>query len=194
MKNLVGERYGRVVVTRFDRRDKNRYYWRCKCDCGNKFVTRADGLGGRVRSCGECVRHLGVRPLYFIWKAMLSRCTKPESSSYERYGGRGIRVCDEWLDYFQFHKWAKRKYKAGLSIDRIDNDGPYAPDNCRWTTDRIQLDNRSNTIWIEHSGQRKTLSEWADHLGIKYDTLYTRVQRYGWSAERALTTVRQRVI
>lgn len=126
----------------------------------------------------------------YVYYDMLRRCYKPEDRAYYRYGRRGITVCDEWRkDCCNFYKWAKDNgYKPGLQLDRIDNDKGYSPDNCHWVTPRDNMINRRCTRWIEYNGERHTLKEWAEITGIDYQVLADRIYRYGWNAERALTT------
>ena len=130
-----------------------------------------------------------IRHVYY---GMLKRCYDDKNKAYHRYGGRGITVCDEWKnDCRNFYLWAKENgYREGLTIDRIDNNKGYSPDNCRWTTYKVQSANRECTRWIEFNGERKTLKEWADTIGLSYNVLADRIYRYGWSVEKALTTDR----
>lgn len=126
----------------------------------------------------------------YVYYDMLKRCHNPKDSNYDRYGKRGITVCDEWRnDCKVFYKWAKDNgYKAGLQLDRIDNDGNYEPNNCRWVSARENGLNKRNTLYITYKGKRKPLSDWAMEKGLNYDTLKDRIYRYGWSVERALET------
>lgn len=120
---------------------------------------------------------------------MRRRCNSLSASQYERYGGRGIRVCNEWdADFRSFRKWAfENGYKEGLSIDRINNNGNYEPSNCRWATHKQQSNNQSDTLKIKYKGKTKTLHEWADILNIKPHTLYYRVYRAKWDLDRAFS-------
>lgn len=125
-----------------------------------------------------------------IWAAMRERCNNQWCKAYPNYGGRGITVCERWSSFENFLADMGRRPSLGHSIDRIDNDGPYSPDNCRWATRVEQKANqrpRKDAVWIEHDGHRKTLDDWARALGIRYGTLYQRLAK-GWSTERALTT------
>lgn len=126
--------------------------------------------------------------LYEVWYTMRRRCNCPNSKAYKYYGGKGITVCKEWdTDFSVFQKWAiENGYTEGLSIDRIDVTGNYEPSNCRWATRKEQSNNKTTTLKIEHKGETRTLSEWAEYLGIKLDTLYYRIFKLGWSIERAL--------
>lgn len=128
--------------------------------------------------------------IYGIWADMKGRCLNPNRPKYVRYGGRGIQVCDEWRNSFaSFYAWAMENgYREDLSIDRIDNDGNYCPENCRWITMREQASNKSTNHFITHDGQTLTMSEWARRIGISREVLKDRICRYGWEYERALTT------
>lgn len=176
--------------------------WICKCDCGNTISTTWNGLKtGRTNSCGcykrdvasqLCKRlrtkHGGADTrLYNVWKSMRGRCLRKSDKSYKNYGERGIGVCDEWQKSYQsFCNWATANgYKQGLSIDRIDNDGNYEPDNCRWTTAKEQSRNRSTNKFIEINGATKTVTEWCDSAGVPHSTYFERVKN-GQSPEKAL--------
>ena len=124
--------------------------------------------------------------LYEVWCSMRARCNRPTAGMYERYGGRGIRVCKEWDDFPTFREWAQKSgYKEDLSIERKDNDGDYCPENCVWATAKEQANNQSTTLKIKMLDVEKPLHVWADFLGLNPDTLYYRIKR-GWSVERAL--------
>ena len=127
--------------------------------------------------------------LYRCWQAMKARCYQLNNCKYSDYHGRGICVCDEWNhDYIAFRNWALNNgYSDNLTLDRIDNNGNYCPENCRWATARQQNNNTRRNHYVEYNGERRTISEWADHLGIPYNTLNQRFWG-GWSAEKALTT------
>lgn len=124
--------------------------------------------------------------MYLIWFDMKRRCYQPQNKRYKRYGGRGIKVCDEWLENFQnFFDWSMENgYSDNLTIDRIDGDLDYSPNNCRWADVYEQANNRSNNHYITYNGVTKTLKQWSDYLGISYYVLRGRFHR-GWSVERA---------
>lgn len=128
--------------------------------------------------------------IYSIYKGMKDRCRYKTNDNYERYGGRGIRVCEEWLaDYMNFYNWAiNNGYKEGLTLDRIDSNKNYEPDNCRWATYKEQANNTRRNNFITYNGETHTLTEWAEKLGIKRSTLTTRIHRQHWNIEKALTT------
>ena len=115
------------------------------------------------------------KPWYNSYHAMMDRCYRKNNVNYALYGGRGIKVCDEWHNIEVFEKWAiDNGYRKGLTIDRIDSDGDYEPNNCRWSTMREQTNNRRNTIRLEHNGETHTISEWAKIIGVNRSTLNNR--------------------
>lgn len=162
--DLTGQRFGCVtVLSRADNSSRGEVMWFCRCDCGNEFTTRARSLrSGETRSCG-CTKlekliagskkvntkhgaapHRGYTKLYNTWLRMKGRCNRPTADNYKYYGGRGISVCDEWQhDFASFRDWAQTHgYQGGLSIDRIDVNGNYCPENCRWITMADQQRNK----------------------------------------------------
>lgn len=184
--NLLGNQFGRLTVIRkSDRRGSDGgIYWICKCSCPEGNIVEASSgnlIRGYVRSCG-CLAKERSSEVHKVWKTptelflstnkynkMIQRCYNPNNDSYEDYGARGIYVCDEWLDPVhgrrRFVDWAlKAGYKLGadLSIDRIDNDGPYAPWNCRWATAKEQANNRRNNVLIAIDNVTMTLAEWIE--------------------------------
>ena len=128
-------------------------------------------------------------PLYNTWRNIHQKCLNPNSPAYKYYGGRGISVCDEWKsDFLTFYNWANANgYRDGLTIDRINNDGDYTPNNCRWVTMKEQSINKRNTVTLEYNGITKSIKEWSDDLGFKREVLKSRLKN-GWSAEETLTT------
>ena len=130
-----------------------------------------------------------THPLYNAWKNMRRRCDNPNTKWYKNYGGRGIKVCEEWnADPLEFIHWAlSNGWEQGLTLDRIDNNGNYEPNNCQWISRQDQLLNRRNNRVMTLNGKTQTMKEWADELGINPQTLSNRVNRQGWSDEKALT-------
>lgn len=128
-------------------------------------------------------------PEYNSWVAMKGRCYNNNDSHYHRYGGRGIKVCDRWLNSFiNFLDDMGNKPTTKHSLDRIDNDGDYSPDNCRWVTNIEQGNNKSDTVFVEYNGIKKTIRQWSDFTGISYKTLRQRLFIYNWPVGKALTT------
>ena len=201
--NLVGRRFGALVVLSEAERRKYVRYWACRCDCGVTTEVDQGALRrGRTSSCG-CKRarlisanrktHGKTRTkLYSVWSAMRNRCINPRYPQFYLYGGRGIRVCSAWSRYPVFESWAiEAGYQEGLSIDRIDNDGDYSPANCRWVDSFEQGRNKRNNRFITHNGETKTLSEWARAHGLAVNVLHSRLKT-GWSIKAALSTPARR--
>lgn len=126
-----------------------------------------------------------------IWRGMIKRTTRPSHSEWKNYGGRGIKVCERWLEYRNFYEDMAPSYRAGLTVDRIDVNGDYEPGNCRWATYALQARNKRNNRMITHDGRTLCVADWAGELGIPLDTVYRRVSR-GWPLKKALFTPRQK--
>lgn len=206
MKKLLdraGERYGRLtVVSRWERLPSGHSKWLCICDCGNTKIVEDSNLKRSEKiSCGcwrkelykESGKYIGQSRtnIYKIWASMVKRCTKANATNYKYYGGRGIKVCDDWLDdkngFFLFKNWAyENGYQDGLSIERIDVNGDYTPDNCTWVTWTEQCKNKRSNHYLTLNGVTKTLTDWAKYTGINRGTITSRLKR-GWSVEKALT-------
>jgi hypothetical protein len=196
--DITGQRFGRLVVLRLAPRARRERYWVCRCDCGNETTIRGDHLRyGRQISCGcykreESASRMTVHGgegsrLYNTWQKMRGRCADERNA---RYGGRGIRVCDEWSAFPTFRDWALASgYSEELTIDRIDNDGDYCPVNCRWATPETQARNRGgyNTM-LTFNGKTACLTEHAKDADLPGKLVWERIKRRGWSVERALTT------
>lgn len=170
-------------------------YWNCICECGNKrVVSRRTLLRGTSKSCGcrgkdWCRTHgLEGTKVYNAWAGIIQRCENPKYHSFARYGGRGIKVCPQWRDSFEaFYADMGECPNSRWSVGRINNDGDYSPENCRWESPTQQIRNRGITKIIEFRGEAKSLAEWAEIVGIKRRIIADRL-RSGWSADRALTT------
>lgn len=202
IKDMTGQRFGRLYVIAFDHLDEvnGLAYWRCICDCGKEVVVRGNCLRtGESRSCGCLARELSsIRNsthncrntrLYHTWIDMKQRCMNPNQPDYPRWGGRGITVCESWLKSFDnFKEWAiENGYTDTLTIDRIDNDGNYCPENCRWATLEDQANNRRNSKLIEFNGEIHSETQWSRLLGGNRNLVHARLKK-GWSIEKALTT------
>lgn len=193
----VGQKYGRLLVlSRAENKSEKdaNARWNCQCDCGKISVVYGQDLQReKVKSCGclnaeNRIKHgMSRTNVHAVWRMMRDRCSNPNNAAYKNYGGRGIRVCERW-DSFENFLNDMGSRPDGYSIDRIDNDGNYEPSNCRWATTKQQLNNQRRNRVIELNGERKTIAQWADSLGIDWYTLRSRLDRYGWTIERALTT------
>ena len=201
IESLIGERFGRlIVIGEVGRTKRMQRLWLCKCDCGNtKILTTGVLKNGAVKSCGclrsEMVSNKNYRhgmsetKIYKTWKSMKYRCFNSNADEYERYGGRGITICKDWLIFENFCNWAMQNgYDDSLTIDRIDNDGNYEPNNCRWISLRKQMRNKSINRKLTYKGETKCLIEWAEYFEINPSTIRTRIDRYGWPVEKALET------
>lgn len=202
--DLTGKRFGRLtVIERSSEKNQCSSKWICECDCGNVVSVYSHNLRqGTTVSCGcynlerlhNDKRHLthglGNHPIYETWCHMKTRCCNPNATGYENWGGRGITICDEWKeDFVQFYDWSiTHGWREGLTIDRIDNDGPYSPDNCRWVTPKEQANNTRRNHILEFNGKRHTISEWSEITGIDRNVICKRITTLGWTEEKALTT------
>jgi hypothetical protein len=194
-EDITGRRFGRLVAIRRSATGNGRS-WVIQCDCGNEFETQRSNLVGR-RSCGfNCpVRREHnappwvEEPLHWVWNSMKARVHNPKHKSYPRYGGRGIRVCPEWQKYKPFREWALANgYARGLSIERIDNEGDYRPENCRWATMKEQSRNKSSNLLVKYRGKTTSLVAHAEAAGIPYPVVQQRFTHLRWSIDRALET------
>ena len=167
------------------------------CDCGNFKTVTWDSISAGTRSCG-CLQHekkfeylithgMSKSPEYSIWCLIKRRCTNPKDKCFATYSKRGI--CQEWLNSFEaFYKDMGPRPSPEHTIDRIDNDGPYSPNNCRWATKPEQARNKSSNVNLTYQGKTQCLTDWAKEMNMPKLTLYSRLKRSGWSVERALTT------
>ncbi len=201
MDDLTGQRFGRLTVIRPDKYSPKSHgtRWLCKCDCGKKKTVLASCLKrGLTISCGcfsseqkskrTKTHGFGNRDrLYRIWSNMKSRCYSQTDRNFKRYGARGIEICQEWrTDFLKFREWAiANGYQDGLSIDRIDNNKGYSPDNCRWADRTTQSNNRRTNVFITYHGETHTIAEWAMITGVKSATLASR-KAHGWSDEECI--------
>ena len=200
--DLTGQKFGRLtVLSRTDNNKHRQVMWLCQCKCGNFIVVRGYRLkDGHTKSCGclnkeqaiiNVSKHhshkLSNTRLYQTWQNIKKRCLNYKDKNYKNYGGRGIEICNEWLNPNNFFKWALNNgYSDNLTIDRIDNNKGYTPNNCRWTTLKTQANNKRNNHLLTFKGKTKTMIQWADKFKINYYTLSTRLKR-NWTTERALT-------
>lgn len=197
--DISGNRYGRLVAINPIRKN-NGIYWVCKCDCGNTTEVLPQHLNrGLIRSCG-CLRKdvsskknkkhgMSKTRIYKEWKGIKERCLNKNNHAYKNYGGRGITICDKWLGengFEYFCDWAMQNgYSDDLTIDRIDNDKGYSPDNCRWVNRFVQMNNQRGNRIIEYNGRAQTLAMWAREYGLKPGLVASRL-KYGWKIDDAL--------
>lgn len=202
--NLIGRRFGRLtVIENAPNKGRNRM-WRCKCDCGNEAVVATGCLtGGDTKSCGcymkDRIRETHIKhgqtktKLYKVWSEMKRRCNNPHDNVFKHYGGRGITYTPEWERFEPFMEWAEsngyQDARRGLyTLDRINVNGNYTPDNCRWIPQSEQARNTRTTKRYRLLETTHTLSEWSEIVGISHGTLWARIHNYGWTVEKALTT------
>lgn len=203
--DLTGKKFGRLKVIKQADTVKGHLRWHCKCDCGKDTIVYGSSLkNGNTTSCGcyktENAKRLysGVRQndkhLYGVWNGIKQRCRNSNHKSYPNYGGRGINVCDEWANnYESFYYWSINcGYKKGLEIDRINNDGNYEPNNCRWVEREIQANNKRNVTLFTIGQTTKSLSQWCREYNQDYFLVRQRIYKLGWSIETALNTQKNR--
>lgn len=205
--DLTNKKFGRLTVANIRNKNKNNeIIWLCKCECGNTLWVKSKNLtrsARPTRSCGCIKKELnktrGIKHnkrhtrLYGIWAGIKRRCYNPQEKMYKYYGGRGIKVCDEWLnDFEKFNEWAfangydENAKRGECTIDRINVDGDYEPSNCRWISMKAQNLNKGTNRVIELNGENKCLSEWLQITGVSSTSFYRRLNN-GWSEQKALS-------
>jgi hypothetical protein len=209
-KDLTGCRFGRLVATRDSGRRTNcKIVWECLCDCGTVTTVVSTSLThGGTQSCGCWQREqakerarcgtagavftshgMSTRPVYAVYQTMIARCHDPRSTAFHKYGGRGIAVVDRWRGRGGFEAFLADMGTppfAGASIDRIDNDGPYSPQNCRWATKRQQARNRRVGLRVQYRGEMRLVIEIAEEVGIAYKTLHKRLRYQHMTIDEAI--------
>ena len=198
LKNIVGKKYTRwTVVSRAENRimpnGKARIMWNCICDCGAKSIVFGQSLASSdSKSCG-CLKSgnpthgMSYKPIYKIWAAMKYRCLNKNDKRYRDYGGRGISVCNEWLNSFERFYSDMGSRPNGMSLDRKDNDGDYTPENCKWSTQKEQSANMRNNLNITYNGTTMTATQWSRKLGGSDNLVSHRIHLLNWDNERAVT-------
>lgn len=198
----IGERFNNLLIIDEIKTPSKDCIAVCKCDCGTiKKINRASVVMGKTRSCG-CLASVATRfkpthgksrtKIYRIWRGMRNRCLNKNADQYKYYGDRGISVCDSWRDFKNFYRDMGDVPKS-LSLDRINNNGNYCKENCKWSTRSEQQRNKTNNITLTYNGETKLAIEWAEQLGIRQETLKSRIN-LGWSDLDVLTrTVKHKV-
>jgi hypothetical protein len=203
MINLTGQRFDRLLVQEFAGMSKNcQSMWTCICDCGNtKSILGQSLRNGKTRSCGcykkeqiikantthgQARRGFKTRA-YRIWLTMLQRGTNPKTNYFKNYEPGNENVCNKWLTFEGFYE-DMGDCPKGMTLDRKDNIKGYYKENCRWATPKEQSSNRKSNVYKTYKEETKTISQWAEHLNMPFTTLWNRLNTYGWSIERALTT------
>ena len=203
-KDLTGKKYGRLTVISFaglyiTPSGQKHAKWNCICDCGNEIVARASSLSvGDIVSCGcynkeRSTKHgMSRTRLYQIWSGMKNRCTNKNSKPYIWYGQKGISVSDEWQEYEPFHQWAiENGYNDTMTIDRIDPDKSYCPENCRWLSISENV-KRASEIIVEIDGVALNMSEWSRKIGMSRNWFYRVKTKYG--LERAIEMLKEKLM
>jgi len=185
-----GDKYNRLTAIKFSHRDKRGHqYWLFKCDCGNENVILVSNVKrGTTKACGCLLKTHGMHgtKTYWSWAAMKDRCLNKNNPEYKHYGGRGIKVCNEWVKFENFYK-DMGECPPNKTLDRIDNSKGYYKENCRWANLKEQNNNKRTNHLITYKGKTQTISQWARELNLGYKCLSHRINR-GWKIERALTT------
>lgn len=207
-RDLTGQVFSRLTVIDrapdfLDQKGRSRVRWRCVCECQRVIIVRSDHLyKGTIRSCG-CLRADVLKSLvgvcryqfqhgnsrtreYQSWNQARQRTTNPKNHKYPSYGGRGIRMAEEWIDDFPAFFQHMGFRPPGTTLDRIDNNRGYEPGNCRWATAKEQARNTRNNVLIEIDGLKKTAGEWSEVSGIPEERIRTRISRDCWDAKRAV--------
>lgn len=190
----IGDKFYNFTIEKifddYEHKNKGKFCL-AKCICGTEKVLPLYYIvSGDSKSCG-CLRGKGntkkYKNVYDIWRMMKKRCFDKNAKEYINYGKRGITICPDWLEYETFLDWAlENGYEKGLSIERIDNNGNYCPQNCKWIPLEKQARNRRNNHFITYAGKTKCLAEWAEIVGINQDVIKDRLNRYNWTIEEAL--------
>jgi hypothetical protein len=200
VQDLSGRRFGKLVALRFVARRTHQTMWLFRCDCGTeKEIAAGVVKAGSTVSCGCHIREVtrlrstshghksggAESPEYKSWRSMLDRCEKPSHKSFSGYGGRGVSVCSEWHEFAAFLRDMGLRPAAGYSLDRINANGNYAPDNCRWATARTQAANRRSSRLVNIDGELVCIAEAGRRLGLGRSKVNARIHR-GWTPEQAL--------
>lgn len=196
-----GEKFNRLTAVSFHHRDDKLYFWTFKCDCGNETVTNSSSVvRGKTRSCGclqkETIANVGYSnathghsrtPEYGTWLAMHRRCSDKDAPGYENWGGRGITVCERWKELSNFIADMGPRPKGRYTLERVNNELGYSPENCVWASYHTQHRNKRTNINVEYNGQTMCLKDAAKLAGINYSTVCKRISALGWTPQQAIT-------
>ena len=206
-EDLTGKTFNYLTVIELKEKNKKGTRWLCKCNCGNRVIVLASHLkDGHTKSCG-CFRKNKSKEehptykhgkrhsrIYSTWVNMKTRCYNKNVKAYKNYGERGIIICDDWIDkengFINFYNWAiKNGYKDDLTIERINVNGNYEPNNCKWVTYKEQNNNRRSNMYIKYKNEKHTLQEWSEILPIKISSNLLRYRIVkGWGVEKSFNT------
>jgi len=200
-QDLTGQKFGRWTVVSFDSRSGRAKYWNCVCECGNAgAVFGSDLKRGGSLSCGCLKKEMSAQrltshgksrtPIYRSWIQMRQRCENPHHTGFSLYGGRRIRISDEWMSFDVFDRDMAPTWRKGLSLDRINTDGNYCKENCRWATPKEQANNRRTNRFIDTPEGPMTVAMACDKYGPSNITIRSRI-RYGWPENQLLNPVRE---
>lgn len=211
-QDWIGKRFGRLTVIGFSHNEKplRGWSWLCECDCGvKKILSPSEVKSGKIKSCGclhdELCRSRAkkfkysvheYKRLYSIYNGVKKRCYREEEPRYKDYGGRNITVCDEWLNpntgFDSFVEWSlSHGYADNLTLDRVDVEKGYSPNNCRWITLQSQNRNKRDSLYVEYKGEKVLLIDLCEKLELSYDTVHNRIYSLGWTVEKAITAPSQ---
>lgn len=199
-KNIINNRFGRLIAVRRIENSGSHAQYLCLCDCGVEIKVTATSLKiGNTQSCGCLRKEVTARRskthgrstsrLYTNWYAMIQRCENPHHKNFADYGGRGIKVCDRWHSFENFLSDMGEPPTSKHTIDRTDNNLGYFHANCRWATRKEQNNNTRASHFVEFQGQRKTLAQWAETIGISRKKLHDRIMKLKWPVEKAFGTI-----
>lgn len=199
--DLTGQKFGKLTVIEYVGDSK----WLCRCECGDYKIVRGKSLrNGSCKSCGCLIKEFNIKRntthnlsrtrLYRVYAHIKERCINKNCRDYKNYGGRGITICNEWLnDFMNFYDWAydngynENAKKFECTIDRIDANGNYEPKNCRWVNQYIQNKNTRRNLIIEYKNEVHCLKDWCDILNLDYKKILQRIRKNKWSIEKAFT-------
>lgn len=199
--DITGLKFNRLTVVSLDQTvgRGGRRYWVCLCDCGEVVRVTTNKLrNGTTKSCGcyaaDCLREMRYKhgkvktPEFKTWTEMRQRCTNQNNLGYKNYGARGITVCERWESFEVFLEDVGIRPSPDFSLERVDNNKGYSPENCIWADKTVQARNRRNNLNYTYGGKTQCLSAWCEHFDLDRDTVYQRIRTLGWAFEKAITT------